>query len=319
MRELVESMLRKAFDDPALEGLPDAAALATSGRIAFTTDSYVVDPLRFPGGTIGGLAVNGTVNDLAMVGASPMFLSVALILEEGLELQTLWDVVVDMRRAADAAGVRIVTGDTKVVERGRGHGVFVTTTGIGSLGDGVDLGAHRIVPGDAVVLSGDIGRHGVAVMSQRDGLRFADPIESDCASLAAIVAAMQREGVETHCMRDLTRGGLAAALVELSDGAGVEVEIDEAVVPVEGSVRGACEILGLDPMHVANEGRFVAFVDPNDAERAVDLIRDFDAGRGAVVIGRVRASDRPRVLARSPLGTTRIVDMLSGSLLPRIC
>jgi len=315
MHNLLESMIVPAFSNPALEARGDGATLWLGGNhLAFTTDSYVVQPLFFPGGDIGTLAVNGTVNDLAMCGARPLYLSAGFILEEGLPMETLWQVVQSMQAAAREAGVSIVTGDTKVVDRGKGDGIFINTAGVGLIQHDIALGPTSVRPGDVVLLNGDIGRHGMAIMAAREGLQFESAIESDCAPLARPVMSLLDAGIHVRCLRDLTRGGLATSLVEIATSANLHIHIRENDIPVREDVRGACEILGLDPMYVANEGRFVAFVAPEDAPHALELLGD-----GAVVIGVVR-DDRPGLVTlESAIGASRIVDMLSGEQLPRIC
>jgi hydrogenase expression/formation protein HypE len=287
--------------------------------LAFTTDSYVVKPLFFPGGDIGTLAVNGTVNDLAMCGARPLYLSSAFILEEGLPMQTLRRVVESMRASAVAAGVQLVTGDTKVVDKGKGDGIFVNTAGIGVVEHELTISPKSVRPGDAILLSGDIGRHGVAIMATREGLSFESTIESDCATLWDPIAALLAAGVEIHFLRDLTRGGLSSGLIEIAETAHLRNIIDEKRVPVREDVAGACEILGLDPLYLANEGRFIAFVPPQQAERALVIMRDCPVAAGAVQIGRVLEGPAGLVTMKSRLGTERIIDMLSGEQLPRIC
>ncbi|HLA84057.1 MAG TPA: hydrogenase expression/formation protein HypE [Thermoguttaceae bacterium] len=321
MRRLIEGFFLPAFgSDPAVNPPHDAALVEVpGGRLAMTTDTFVVSPLFFPGGDIGKLAVVGTVNDLAMAGARPLALSAGFILEEGLPLATLERVVVSMRRAADEAGVRIVTGDTKVVDRGKGDGVFINTAGIGVVAPSVDISPRRVAPGDAVLVSGDLGRHGIAVMSVREGLEFETQLESDCASLAGLVAALLDAGVEVHCLRDLTRGGLAAALCEIADAAGVGITLDEASIPVSEPVAGACELLGLDPLYVANEGRLVAFVPATAAQAALDVLRAHPAAVGPAIVGTVTREHAGTVQLHNPLGVDRIVDLLSGEQMPRIC
>ena len=320
MHQLLERVFLPAFANPALAAGHDASVIrAGAARVAFTTDSYVVQPLFFPGGSIGTLAVNGTVNDLAMAGARPLGLSAGFIIEEGLALETLERVVASMQAAARAAGVEIVTGDTKVVDRGKGDGVFINTSGLGLVEHGLQILPASVQPGDVVVLSGDVGRHGMAIMAAREGLRFESAIESDCAPLWEPVRDLLASGVEVHCLRDLTRGGLASALNEIAGGARVGITIDERKVGVREDVRGACEILGFDPMYVANEGRFVAFVPDADAARAVDVLRRHPVSAGAGIVGEVRAESAGLVLVRSLLGSTRVLDMLSGEQLPRIC
>ncbi len=318
--QLIEKMFLPAFGNPALEARHDGALLGLSShRIAFTTDSYVVQPLFFPGGDIGSLAVNGTVNDLAMCGARPLYLTAGFILEEGLPMDTLWRVVQSMQSAVRQSDVEIVTGDTKVVERGKGDGIFINTAGIGAVESRQPISPVRVRPGDAVLLSGDIGRHGIAVMASREGFEFETALESDCAPLSGIVLDLLSEGVEVHCLRDLTRGGLASALVEIAEAAHLHIEIEEARVPVLENVRGACEILGFDPVYLANEGRFIAFVPECEAERALQRMRSHPLGVNACIIGNVTAENSGLVTQRSSIGTNRIIDMISGEQLPRIC
>lgn len=320
MQQLIEKVFAPAFKNPLLDQKHDGAVLEVGGqRLAFTTDSYVVHPLFFPGGDIGTLAVNGTVNDLAMCGARPRWLSCGFILEEGLPMETLWRVVQSMRESAVEAGVQIVTGDTKVVDKGRGDGLFINTAGVGVIEHAQTIAPSRVQPGDAVLLSGDLGRHGMAIMSVREGLQFESAIESDCASLAAPVMALLDAGVEIHCLRDATRGGLAAALNEIADAAHVQIHIDERAVPVEEQVRGACEILGFDPLYVANEGRFVAFVSEKDTDKALHILRAQPNCRQAACLGHVQASSSGLVTMKSAIGASRILDLLSGEQLPRIC
>ena len=302
MARLLDTIIRPAFADAELDRRHDGAALDIAGPIAFTTDSYVVRPLVFPGGDIGTLAVNGTVNDLAMCGARPLYLSVGFILEEGLPLDLLRRIVASMRSAAASAGVRLVTGDTKVVDRGKADGMFVNTAGIGRIVAPAPIGPASVRAGDAVILSGDIGRHGIAVMAAREGFGFETAIESDCAPLAAPVLALLEAGIAVHCLRDLTRGGLASAMVEIAETAGVSIALDEAAIPVRDDVAAACELLGLDPLHVANEGRFIAFVPPADAERAVAVLRRNAISEQARIIGFVGGEAPGRVSCRGALG-----------------
>jgi hydrogenase expression/formation protein HypE len=305
---------------PRVPPLHDAAVLPTAGpSLAFTTDSFVVHPLFFPGGDIGKLAVCGTVNDLAMAGAKPAYLSAGFILEEGLPMETLRRVVASMAEAARMAGVGIVTGDTKVVDRGKADGIFINTAGIGWVPPGVEISPARVKPGDAILLSGDLGRHGMAIMSVREGLQFEGALESDCAPLAGLVGAMLATGADIHCLRDLTRGGLAAALNEIAIDARVGVEIDEAAIPVAEPVAAACELLGLDPLYVANEGRLVAFVPPASADWVLRAMQAHPAAVGPALIGAVTDSHVATVELRSRFGGGRIVDLLSGEQMPRIC
>lgn len=320
-QDLIDRVFRPAFANPGLEAQHDGAMLTFpgGGRLAFTTDSHVVSPLFFPGGDIGKLAVNGTVNDLCMCGARPLWLSAGFILEEGFPMTTLEKIVQSMKAAAAAAGVAIVTGDTKVVERGKGDGLYVTTSGVGVIETPLTVAPSSIRPGDAIVLSGDVGRHGMAIMATRAGLEFESAIESDCAPLVAPVKALLAAGLEIHCLRDLTRGGLATSLVELAESAKLAIAIDAAKVPVSELVGGACEILGLDPFYVANEGRFVCILPEAQAEQAVKIISEVGLGGPAVIIGSVKAGPAGQVTQRSIIGSERIVDRLSGEQLPRIC
>ncbi|MGC8785122.1 MAG: hydrogenase expression/formation protein HypE [Armatimonadota bacterium] len=320
MHQLIEKMFVATFGNDNLRTRHDSARLQLpTARLAFTTDSYVVRPLFFPGGDIGKLAVYGTVNDLAMSGARPLYLSLGMILEEGLPMETLWQVVLSIHEAAQTTGVQIVTGDTKVVDRGKGDGVFLNTSGVGVIEHELLIAPQSVRAGDAVILSGDIGRHGIAVMAVREGLEFEGAIESDCAPLAEPVLALIEGNIEVHCLRDLTRGGLASAVVEIAESAQVGIQLEESHIPVREDVRGACEILGFDPLYVANEGRFVAFVPASQAEQAVEVLRRFEVCARAQVVGEVTDSPRGTVVLRSVIGTSRVVDMLSGEQLPRIC
>jgi hydrogenase expression/formation protein HypE len=318
--ELVRDIFLPAFRNSALAKLDDQAIVQIAGtRLAFTTDSFVVKPLFFPGGDIGSLAVNGTVNDLAMGGAKPLFLSAGFIIEEGLSMEVLRRVAHSLQEAARAAGVQIVTGDTKVVEKGKGDGLFINTTGIGVVPDGVCLSANQARPGDKVILSGFIGDHGIAILAQREGLEFESAIASDCASLHLLVEDMLNASREIRCMRDPTRGGLSSALNEIATQSGIGIELQEQTIPVREEVQGACEMLGLDPLYVANEGKLIAIVAPSAAEAIVDAMRKNPLGREARIIGTVTDGERGLVTMRTVLGTTRIVDMLTGDQLPRIC
>jgi hydrogenase expression/formation protein HypE len=320
MHRLIDRVFRPAFATLPDDLTHDGAVLEFgSTRLAFTTDSYVVRPLFFPGGDIGSLAVNGTVNDLAMCGAQPLFLSVGLILEEGLPVTQLHQVVTSMRAAAQTTGVRLVTGDTKVVEHGKGDGLYINTAGIGSVRCATPLGPQHVRPGDAVLSSGDIGRHGIAVLAAREGLGFEGEIASDMAPLAATVIELIDAGIELHCLRDPTRGGLATTLVEIAQAAGVDIRIEESAIAISEPVRGACEILGLDPLYVANEGRFIAFVPSGDAEQALGILRCAPQGSGAAIIGRVERGTGQTVMLEGLIGGARVLDMLTGEQLPRIC
>lgn len=317
-QDLIERIFRPAFAHPALAAAHDGAVLPVGGlKLAFTTDAHVVSPLFFPGGDIGTLAVNGTVNDLAMCGALPLWLSASFILEEGLPTATLERVVASMRRAAEAAGVAIVTGDTKVVERGKGDGLYITTSGVGVVQHPLAIAPASVRPGDAVIVSGDIGRHGMAIMASREGLQFESAIESDCAPLAAPVQALLNAGLEIHCLRDLTRGGLATALVEIAETAQLAIAIDESAVPVTDLVRGACEILGFEPLYVANEGRFVCILPAGQVAAALRIFEE--TGASPRLIGTVRSAPAGSVSLRSIIGAERVLDRLSGEQLPRIC
>ena len=320
MHDLIEKVFVPAFSNPLMEVRHDGAVFNVgNARLAFTTDSYVVRPLFFPGGNIGTLAVNGTVNDLAMCGARPLYLSAGFILEEGMETEKLWRIVQSMRNAADVAGIQLVTGDTKVVDRGKGDEIFINTAGVGVIEHDLSISPGSVRPGDAIILSGDLGRHGIAIMAAREGLEFETVIESDCASLAPVVDALFAAGIDVHCLRDLTRGGLASALVEIAETSGFSIHIKEQAIRVREDVRGACEILGFDPMYLANEGRFIAFVAPEHTKRAADIIDSASEGTEAEVIGFVEDNRSGDVTMKSLIGATRIVDMFSGEQLPRIC
>lgn len=319
-QKLIENIFIPSFRNPLLEARHDGAVIELNGeRLAFSTDSYVVKPLFFPGGDIGTLAVHGTLNDLAMCGACPRYLSAGFILEEGLPMETLWRVTQSMKRAAEHANVQLVTGDTKVVDKGKGDGIFINTSGIGVIPPHFQVGPHRIETGDVVLLNGDLGRHGMAIMAAREGLAFESEIESDCADLSGLVTELVDAGIDIHCMRDLTRGGLASALIELAETAEVSIRIEEKSIPVCEDVRGACEILGLDPIYVANEGRFICLVAQKDAERSLNLIRRHSLGKDAQVIGCVTEGTSGDVILKSKIGADRLVPMLTGEQLPRIC
>lgn len=318
MQQLIQMFLT-AFGT-ANEIQHDAIALQLSGnKIAFTTDSYVVNPLFFPGGNIGSLAVNGTVNDLAMAGARPLYLSASFILEEGLSMEILWQVVRSMQQAAAIAKVKIVTGDTKVVDRGKGDGIFINTTGVGIIEHHLAIAPQSVKPGDLLLLNGDLARHGIAIMAVREGLEFETTIESDSAPLADLVLELLAADVEIHCLRDLTRGGLASVLNEIAHAAGVGIEIDESLIPIIEEVQGACELLGLDPLYVANEGRCVVFIPQRDRDRALKIMSSYPPERQAAIIGQVVEDKNSLVTLKSQIGSKRIVDLLSGEQLPRIC
>lgn len=318
-QRLLEEVFYPAFGNEALDARHDGAVLSVpSGRLAFTTDSYVVHPLFFPGGSIGELAVYGTVNDLAMCGARPLALSAGFILEEGLPIDTLKRVVAAMKEAAGRAGVRIVTGDTKVVECGKGDGVYINSSGIGVV-DGPAIDPSRITPGDAVLVSGDLGAHGIAILAAREQLGVTTELQSDAAPLWESVKALLDAGIDVHCLRDLTRGGLAAATNELASTRGLDIELDEASIPVRDEVRGACELLGFDPLYVACEGRFCAFLPETQVDQALMVLRRHEASAGAVRAGRVLTEARFGVVLKSLYGSARVLDLPSGEQLPRIC
>jgi hydrogenase expression/formation protein HypE len=318
--QLIENLILPAFRNPELELLDDQAVVSLGGeRLAFTTDSYVVTPIFFPGGDIGELAVNGTVNDLAMGGARPLYLSLAFILEEGLPIGELERVVESARRAAQRAGVRIVTGDTKVVGKGSGDKIFVNTSGIGVVPPGIELSSSRIRADDDILLSGTIGDHGIAILSQREGLEFEGELRSDTAPLHELAAAALRAHPGIHAMRDPTRGGLAATLVEFASRRHLGIEVDETAIPIRDTVRGACEILGLDPLLVANEGKLVAFVPKEQSERVLNAMRSHPLGRDAARIGRVTENHPGFVILKTPIGGERVLDLPFAEALPRIC
>ncbi|MFZ0827577.1 MAG: hydrogenase expression/formation protein HypE [Verrucomicrobiia bacterium] len=320
MHQLISKMFLTAFDHPLRETQHDSAVVEwTANKLAFTTDSYVVRPILFPGGDIGSMAVHGTVNDLAMSGARPLYLSSAFILEEGLPMETLWRVVCSMRDAAQRCGVHIITGDTKVVDKGKGDGLFINTAGIGVVEHEQKIAPQNVRPGDVVMVNGDLGRHGMAIMAVREGLEFESQIDSDSAPVADLVLQLLKAGIEIHCLRDLTRGGLASALNEIAEAAGVKIAVEETSVPVREDVHAACEMLGLDPLQVACEGRFAAFIAAKDADRALQIMRGDAMGTGAAVIGLVREPSGALVTLKSAVGVGRILDMPSGEQLPRIC
>jgi len=318
--QLIDRVFLPAFGNPTLDQLNDQAVFSINGMcMAMTTDSFVVKPLFFPGGDIGALAVHGTVNDLAMGGAQPLYMSVAFILEEGLPLDQLQHIVDSMQQAAKSAGVQIVTGDTKVVEQGKGDGLFINTTGIGLVPTGWRLSSDQARPGDKIILSGSLGDHGIAILARREGLEFETTIQSDSAPLHELVARILATEAEIRCMRDPTRGGLSSSLNEIGARSRVGMIIEEEQIPVREEVRGACELLGLDPLYVANEGKMIAIVEPSSADRVVEAMRSHEYGREARVIGTATDKHPGTVIMRTSFGTTRIVDMLAGDQLPRIC
>ena len=316
---LIENSFVKAFDNPYLSRLDDSAVVDFSGRLAFTTDSYVVTPIFFPGGDIGKLAVCGTVNDLAMSGARPLYLSLSFIIEEGLLLKELSRIVDSIKETAAEAKVEIITGDTKVVQRGSADRIFINTAGVGLIPEEANISGNRAEPGDTVILSGTIGDHGIAVLSKREGLSFSTRLESDCAPLGDMVARILEVTPDIHCLRDPTRGGLATTLNELAGQSEVGISIDEERIPVGEDVAAACEMLGLDPLYVANEGKLVAVVPAVNSAEVLMAMRENPYGNDASIIGEVIEKHPRRVVMKTRLGTSRIVDMLSGDILPRIC
>jgi len=317
--ELIARKLLPPFANPLLAKLDDSAVFDIKGRLAFTTDSYVVNPVFFPGGDIGRLAVCGTVNDLSMSGSTPLYLSLSLIIEEGLTFEALDRIVSSIKAAAEEAEVKIITGDTKVVNRGAADKLFINTAGIGAVAEGIDISGSNARPGDKVILSGAVGDHGIAVMSQREGLKFDVPVQSDCAPLNRLVSEMLQTSPRIHCLRDPTRGGLATSLNELARQSEVDIRIEEEKIPVHDGVRAACELLGFDPLYIANEGKLIAIADPGDADRLLSRMKQNPYGSEASIIGEVTDVHKGKVVLRTTLGTSRIVDMLSGELLPRIC
>jgi hydrogenase expression/formation protein HypE len=317
--ELIENTFLKALSNPLLAKLDDSALFDFKGRLAFTTDSYVVNPIFFPGGDIGRLAVCGTINDLAMSGAIPLYLSLAFIIEEGLSLEDLARVLSSVQAVSKEAGVQIVTGDTKVVNHGSADKLFVNTSGVGLVPEGVNISGSNARPGDKVILSGPIGDHGIAVLSQREGLSFSTELKSDCAPLNGLVADMIKASSRIRAMRDPTRGGVATTLNELAAQSKVGIRIDEGKIPVRDEVRGACEMLGLDPLYIANEGKLVAVVASEDAEAVLERMQRNSYGKEASMIGEVRQDHPGRVVMKTTIGASRIVDMLVGDPLPRIC
>ena len=317
--DLITRSFVSALDNPLLSQMDDAAVFDVKHRLAFTTDSYVVNPIFFPGGNIGKLAVCGTVNDLATSGARPLYLSLALIIEEGLPLKDLKLVINSIKTTADEAGVKIVTGDTKVVNRGSADKLFINTSGIGIIPEGLSISGSNARPGDKVILSGTIGDHGIAVLSKREGIDFSTDLESDCAPLAGLVADMLKASRNIHSLRDPTRGGLATTLNELAEQSKVGIRIEETKIPVKDEVIGACEMLGFDPLYVANEGKMIAIVAAEDATKILKAMQKHRYGKDAAIIGEVITEHPGRVVMTTVLGSSRIVDMLVGDLLPRIC
>jgi hydrogenase expression/formation protein HypE len=319
-RQLVDKIILPQFRNELLEPLHDGAIFSLGEqRLAFTTDSFVVNPIFFPGGDIGKLAIHGTVNDLAMCGARPRYLSASFILEEGLPMEDFWRVVQSMRAAADDAKVALVTGDTKVVDRGKADKIFINTSGIGVVPAGLNIHPARAQVGDKIIINGPIAVHGIAIMSVREGLEFETEIASDTAPLHELVEALIAAKIDLHVLRDPTRGGVSSALAEIAQSARLGMLLDEAAIPISEEVKGACEILGLDPLYVANEGKFIAIVAKEDADAALAALRSHLSGKEAAIIGEVVQQHPGMVMMRTRVGGTRVVDMLSGEQLPRIC
>ena len=318
--QLISKMFFPQFENELLNEQHDSAIFnIDNSRLAFTTDSYVVQPIFFPGGDIGELAVNGTINDLTVAGANPLYISAGFIIEEGFAMEDLWKIVLSMKQAAITAGVKIVTGDTKVVDKGKGDKIFINTSGIGLISDGINISPKRCGPGDKIILNGRIADHGIAIMSAREGLEFDTNLESDTASLNKLFKKIERFGEHVHVMRDPTRGGLASSLNEIAETANIGISIDENKIPISEEVRGACEILGLDPLYIANEGKMIAIVAEEVAAEMLSEIRDHKLGSEAQIIGEVTANNPGTVIMKTSIGSSRIVDMISGEQLPRIC
>jgi hydrogenase expression/formation protein HypE len=318
--QMIQKMFLPQFNNKLLDPLHDGAVFSiNSARLAFSTDSYVINPIFFPGGDIGKLAINGTVNDIAMCGARPLYLSAAFIIEEGLPMEDLWRVVLSMEEAAKTTSVQLVTGDTKVVDHGKGDKLFINTSGIGVIPDSVEINPQRARIGDKIILSSSIAVHGIAIMSVREGLEFETQIESDCAPLNGLVETMLSVSKDIHVLRDPTRGGVASVLNEIAETAKVGISIIEECIPITEEVSSACEILGLDPLYVANEGNLLAFVPPSDADKVLEAMRTHPYGKNSVIIGEVVADNLSTVVMRTRIGGSRVVDMLSGEQLPRIC
>lgn len=319
-QQLIQKMFLPRFKNELLEPLHDGAIFSVNGvRLAFSTDSYVVNPIFFPGGDIGKLAVNGTVNDLSMCGAKPLYLSTAFIIEEGLPMDELWRVVLSMQEAAIDAGVLLITGDTKVVDRGKGDKIFINTSGVGIIENGININPKNAKIGDKIMLSGSIAEHGIAIMSVREGLEFDSPIKSDCAALNRLVSVMFEVSKDIHVLRDPTRGGIASSLNEIAQQAKVGISIDENTIPISEEVKGACEILGFDPLYVANEGKLIAFVPVHEANKVLSAMQTHPLGKNSCIIGNVVTDHPGTVVMQSSIRGTRIVDMLTGEQLPRIC
>ena len=321
MQQLLDNLIQPAFNNDILKRKEDSAVVDINGtRLAFTTDSYVVKPLFFPGGDIGKLAVCGTLNDLAMNGAKPLYLSCSLIIEEGFAIEDLNRIVHSMQHIAQQAGAMIVTGDTKVVDHGSGDGVYINTAGIGIIENSLDISPRRIQAGDSVIINSDLARHGIAIMLEREGMQFDHTIISDCADLSGLVQTLINAGIDCHCLRDLTRGGLASAMIELAAASNHHIKINEAALPVQAPVNSACEILGFDPLYIANEGCFALFALEEQTGKALEILQSHPLGRQAAVIGQVgKAHPGGLVTLKTAVGVNRGLDLLSGEQLPRIC
>ena len=319
-QQLIQKLFFSQFENDILNVHHDSAMFDLKGtRLAFTTDSYVVQPIFFPGGNIGDLAVNGTVNDLAVSGAIPLYISIGFIIEEGFEIEELWKIVLSMKNAADKAGVKIVTGDTKVVDHGKGDKIFINTSGIGVIEEGINISPQNCEDGDAIILSGRIAEHGIAIMSAREGLEFETTIQSDSAPLNDLITDVLKKSKNVHVMRDPTRGGIASALNEIAQSSGKGVHIFEDKIPVSEEVKGACEILGLDPLYIANEGKVLIFVPNSEAPGILEVMQNHQLGKESAIIGKVTKDDSGLVVMKTLIGSSRIVDMISGEQLPRIC
>ncbi len=321
MQQLLDDLIQPAFDNPLLKQKLDSAVLEIqAGKISFTTDSYVIKPLFFPGGDIGKLAVCGTLNDLAMSGARPLYLSCSLIIEEGFAIADLQKILASMQQTAAQAGVAIVTGDTKVVNKGQADGVYINTSGIGVIDSSIKINPQAVKTGDCILVNSDLGRHGMAVMLERDNLQFAHPLQSDCADLSGLVGELLAENIEIHCLRDLTRGGLAAALIEIAASAGLHFEINEAAIPINEHVQSACEVLGFDPLTIANEGAMALFVPESGVDDAFKVLSRHPLGKSARLIGKVVEKDQHGLVTlKNALGVSRVLDLFSGEQFPRIC
>ncbi|HLP75907.1 MAG TPA: hydrogenase expression/formation protein HypE [Candidatus Paceibacterota bacterium] len=320
MHQLIGRMFVSTFNNPLLEAQHDSSVFKVGNeKLAMTTDSYVVRPLFFPGGDIGSMAVHGTVNDLAMSGARPLYLSTGFIIEEGLPMETLWKVISSMQAASAKCGVQIITGDTKVVDKGKGDSLFINTTGVGVVEHSLKITPRSVQPGDMILVNGDLGRHGMAIMAVREGLEFESTIESDSAPVWNPIRELLAAGIEIHCLRDITRGGLTSVLNEIAEAANLTIRVEEKLIPVRDDVRAACEMLGLDPLQVACEGRFAAFIAESDAPRALEILRKTSGAESSCCIGKITVSGGQKVLLKSLIGPERILDMPSGEQLPRIC